>query len=321
CRSRGAAAAGRHSGPGAAGASWPAGYAGEPRQANPAVRLYHARDRALVGRVRRRSLPQRHRPGGPARYSYLCCDRRGGDDAPGARRVWPLHRRGARSTAQHAVRASRLAARPTGRRGCRGTADRTDGIDRQQYRTAPAFRGAHRRHSGRSPPTPRVKGRWSLAISRTPPCGGGRTRPPPPLGKGEQEPLPHWGRAGWGLSRQAGRENDMVNRVILVGRLTRDPEIVTSPKGLTIAKLRLATNSYSKDDDGNRQEDVQYHSLVAFDRLASICQEFLTRGKLIYAEGRLRSHEWDGKDGLRRYTTEVVMDQMKMLSPKTESPV
>src|ERR1700737_1937109 len=102
----------------------------------------------------------------------------------------------------------------------------------------------------------------------------------------------------------------MVNRVILVGRLTRDPEIVTSPKGLTIAKLRLATNSYSKDDDGNRQEDVQYHSLVAFDRLASICPEFLTRGKLIYAQG-----------GLRRYTTEVVMDQMKMLSPKTESPV
>src|SRR5947209_4627458 len=108
-------------------------------------------------------------------------------------------------------------------------------------------------------------------------------------------------------------------RVTLVGRLTRDPEIVVSPKGLTIAKLRLATNSYSKDDDGNRQEDVQYHSLVAFDRLAGICQEFLTRGKLIYAEGRLRSHEWDGKDGLRRYTTEVVIDQMKMLSPKTES--
>ena len=110
----------------------------------------------------------------------------------------------------------------------------------------------------------------------------------------------------------------MVNRVILVGRLTRDPEIVVSPKGLTIAKLRLATNGYSKDDNGNRQDDVQYHSLVAFDRLAAICQEFLTRGKLIYVEGRLRSHEWDGKDGLRRYTTEVVLDQMKMLGPKPE---
>src|SRR5207302_10533100 len=104
----------------------------------------------------------------------------------------------------------------------------------------------------------------------------------------------------------------MVNRVILVGRLTRDPEIVTSPKGLTIAKLRLATNSYSKDDDGNRQEDVQYHSLVAFDRLAALCQEFLTRGKLLYAEGRLRMHESAGQDGLRRFATEVVSDQMKL---------
>jgi len=113
----------------------------------------------------------------------------------------------------------------------------------------------------------------------------------------------------------------MVNRVILVGRLTRDPETVTSPKGLAIAKLRLATNNYSKDDDGNRVEDVQYHSLVAFGRLAGICQEYLSRGRLIYAEGRLRSHEWDGKDGLRRYTTEVVMDEMKMLSPKSENPV
>src|ERR1700694_3022911 len=113
----------------------------------------------------------------------------------------------------------------------------------------------------------------------------------------------------------------MVNCVILVGRLTRDPEIVLSPQELTTGKPVPSPNSYSKDGDGTRQEDVQYHSLVAFDRLASICQEFLTRGKLIYAEGRLRSHEWDGKDGLRRYTTEVVMDQMKMLSPKTESPV
>jgi single-strand DNA-binding protein len=113
----------------------------------------------------------------------------------------------------------------------------------------------------------------------------------------------------------------MVNRVILVGRLTRDPETVTSPKGLAIAKLRLATNNYSKDDEGNRVEDVQYHSLVAFGRLAGICQEYLTRGRLIYAEGRLRSHEWDGKDGLRRYTTEVVMDEMKMLSPKSENAV
>ncbi|MDQ6710599.1 MAG: single-stranded DNA-binding protein [Candidatus Dormibacteraeota bacterium] len=112
----------------------------------------------------------------------------------------------------------------------------------------------------------------------------------------------------------------MVNRVTLVGRLTRDPEIVTSPKGLAIAKLRLATTTHGKDDAGARVEDVQYHSLVAFGRLAEICQEYLTRGKLIYAEGKLRSHEWDGKDGLRRYTTEVIVDVMQMLSPKTDAP-
>ena len=111
----------------------------------------------------------------------------------------------------------------------------------------------------------------------------------------------------------------MVNRVTLVGRLTRDPEIVTSPKGLAIAKLRLATTSRSKDEEGARVEDVQYHSLVAFGRLAEICQEYLTRGKLIYVEGKLRSHEWDGKDGLRRYTTEVIIDVMQMLSPKTDN--
>ena len=110
----------------------------------------------------------------------------------------------------------------------------------------------------------------------------------------------------------------MVNRVHLIGRLTRDPEIVTCPKGLSIAKLRLATNSYGRDEDGNRTEDVQYHSLVAFGRLAGVCQEYLSRGKLIYVEGKLRSKEWDGKDGFRRYTTEVVIDFMQILSPKNE---
>jgi single-strand DNA-binding protein len=113
-------------------------------------------------------------------------------------------------------------------------------------------------------------------------------------------------------------ETSMVNRVIMVGRLTRDPEMVTTSKGTAIAKLRLATNSYGKDEDGNRVEEVQYFSLVAFGRLAEICREYLTRGRLIYAEGKLRSREWDGKDGLRRYTTEINLDQMQMIGPRPE---
>lgn len=111
----------------------------------------------------------------------------------------------------------------------------------------------------------------------------------------------------------------MVNRVTLIGRLTRDPELITSPKGLAVARMRLATNGFTKDEDGNKLEDVQYHSLVAFGGLAGICQEYLRRGKLIYVEGRLRSREWDGKDGPRRYTTEVTVDVMRMLSPKDEA--
>jgi single-strand DNA-binding protein len=113
----------------------------------------------------------------------------------------------------------------------------------------------------------------------------------------------------------------MINRVTLVGRLTRDPEMVQSAKGLAVARLRLATNSFTKDEEGNRVQDVEYHSLVCFGRLAGVCQEFLSRGKLIYAEGKLRSREWDGKDGFRRYTTEVVCDTIQILSPKTEGAV
>ncbi len=108
----------------------------------------------------------------------------------------------------------------------------------------------------------------------------------------------------------------MINRVTLVGRLTRDPEMFNSPKGVAVARLRLATDHSSRDEDGNRVEDVEYHSLVAFGRLAEVCQEFLTKGKLIYAEGKLRSREWEGKDGLRRTTTEVNVDVLRILSPK-----
>src|SRR2546429_2348179 len=240
--------------------------------------------------MRQSPLPERNRPGRTARHAHLRRHCRHGHDRTQARWLRPLHPDYARSSAEHALRPPRLAARATGRRRCRGTTDRPHGIDRQQHRTAPPFRGAHRRRAGRSAPAAQERqGRWWLAQDRYPsPARGG----------------------GQGGGIRFGREKHMVNRVILVGRLTRDPEIVVSPKGLTIAKLRLATNSYSKDDDGNRQEDVQYHSLVAFDRLASIYQEFLTPGKLIYSEGRVPSHHLYGKVRLRGYTTDLVIDPM-----------
>ncbi|MHB8571364.1 MAG: single-stranded DNA-binding protein [Candidatus Dormibacteria bacterium] len=108
----------------------------------------------------------------------------------------------------------------------------------------------------------------------------------------------------------------MVNRVTLIGRLTRDPEVVPTSKGGILVNLRLATNSVHRDPDGNKVETTEYHSAVAFDRLAEVCQDYLRKGRLIYAEGRLRTRSWDDKEGKRHFSTEVVLDQMHILSPR-----
>jgi single-strand DNA-binding protein len=108
----------------------------------------------------------------------------------------------------------------------------------------------------------------------------------------------------------------MINRVTIVGRLTRDPEVHDTASGGKLSTLRIVTDEYRKDADGNRKEEVQYHSVVAFGRLGEVCADYLHKGRLVYIEGKLRTREWDGKDGLHRYTTEIVAEVMKMLSPK-----
>jgi single-strand DNA-binding protein len=108
----------------------------------------------------------------------------------------------------------------------------------------------------------------------------------------------------------------MINRVIMVGRLTRDPEVHDTTSGGKVSNLRLVTSEYRKSEDGQRREEVQYHSVVAFGRLGEICAEYLRKGRLVYIEGKLRTREWDGKDGIHRYTTEVIADTMQMLSPR-----
>lgn len=108
----------------------------------------------------------------------------------------------------------------------------------------------------------------------------------------------------------------MINRVIMVGRLTRDPEVHDTVSGGKLANMRLVTTEYHKGDDGQRRDEVQYHSIVAIGRLGEVCADYLTKGRLVYFEGKLRTREWEGKDGLHRYTTEVLADAMQMLSPK-----
>jgi single-strand DNA-binding protein len=105
----------------------------------------------------------------------------------------------------------------------------------------------------------------------------------------------------------------MVNKVILVGVLTRDAETLQSARG-PIARMRLATTSRWRDADGNPQESREFHNLVALaGRLAEICGTYCWKGRCIYVEGRLRTRDYDGSDGLRRTSTEVVIDTMHVM--------
>lgn len=115
----------------------------------------------------------------------------------------------------------------------------------------------------------------------------------------------------------------MVNKVILVGRLTADPEVRATPNGVYVANMRLATNTYTgKDEAGNRKEQTEYHHLVAFGRQAEIAGEYLRKGRLVYADGRLQTSSWeDASTGTKKYRTEVVVDDLKMLSPKPQEAV
>jgi single-strand DNA-binding protein len=109
----------------------------------------------------------------------------------------------------------------------------------------------------------------------------------------------------------------MVNRVTLVGGLTRDAETFNTARG-TVARMRLATSTYWRDAEGNRHEATEYHNLVAFNRLAEICAQYCMKGRRIYTEGRLRTREFEGSDGLRRTATEVVIETMRLLDRREE---
>jgi len=110
----------------------------------------------------------------------------------------------------------------------------------------------------------------------------------------------------------------MVNKVILVGNLTRDAETLTGSRG-AVTRMRLATSQHWRDADGNRQETTEFHSLVAFNRLAEICATYCFKGRRIYIEGRLRTREYDGADGMRRSSTEVVVEIMRLLDRREGS--
>ena len=112
----------------------------------------------------------------------------------------------------------------------------------------------------------------------------------------------------------------MVNKVILVGNLGRDPELRTTTSGQPVANFSVATSRRWKDRDGNRQEQTEWHNVVCFGRQAEVAGQYLTRGKQIYVEGRLQTHSWDDKNtGEKKYRTEVICDNFQMLGRKGDS--
>ncbi|HVR43115.1 MAG TPA: single-stranded DNA-binding protein [Thermoanaerobaculia bacterium] len=105
-----------------------------------------------------------------------------------------------------------------------------------------------------------------------------------------------------------------INKVILIGRLGRDPEVRSTPSGTTVAKFSLATDERFTDRNGEKQERTEWHNIVAWARLAEICGQYLRKGKLVYIEGSLRTDSWDDKEtGQKKYRTEIVAREMKML--------
>ena len=103
-----------------------------------------------------------------------------------------------------------------------------------------------------------------------------------------------------------------VNKVFLVGRLTRDPEMRSTSGGQTVASLSIATNRFWKDKNGQRQDQTEFHNIVLWSRLAEIAGQYLIKGQEVYIEGRLQTRKYTAKDGAERRTTEIVAENMQL---------
>ncbi len=109
-----------------------------------------------------------------------------------------------------------------------------------------------------------------------------------------------------------------VNKVILIGRLGKDPELKYTPSGAPVAKFTLATDESFKDRNGEQQKKTEWHNIVAWNKLAEICGEYLTKGKLVYIEGSIRSHQWEDQAGNKKTAYEIVARNMQMLGAKSD---
>jgi len=110
-----------------------------------------------------------------------------------------------------------------------------------------------------------------------------------------------------------------LNKVMIIGNLTRDPEVRQTTVGQMVATFSVATNRFWKDTNGNQNEETEYHDVVAWGKLAEICQSYLKTGTAIYIEGRLKTRSWEGQDGNKRYKTEIILSDLNIISRKKDS--
>lgn len=104
-----------------------------------------------------------------------------------------------------------------------------------------------------------------------------------------------------------------LNRASILGRLTRDPELRNTPSGKSVVTLGIATNRQWTDQSGQKQKETEYHNVVMWGKLADIAGQYLKKGARLYVEGRLKTREWTGQDGVKRYRTEIIGDNLIML--------
>jgi len=102
-----------------------------------------------------------------------------------------------------------------------------------------------------------------------------------------------------------------LNKVLLIGNLTKDPETKALPSGMSVVSFGLATNRNYKDKDGNKKEEVEFHNIVAFGKQADTLAQYCKKGSSLYIEGRIQTRSWDGADGKKAYKTEVVVENFQ----------
>ena len=112
----------------------------------------------------------------------------------------------------------------------------------------------------------------------------------------------------------------MLNKVMIIGRLGSDPDVKYAQSGTPVANLRVATDESYTDRNGQRQDRTEWHTVIAFQRTAEICQQYLHKGSLVYIEGKLQTRKWQDKQGQDRYSTEIQCQRLQMLERKQEAP-